>query len=133
MSYFSPIWGNGSFRPGRADAGFKLWADRGVKQVKDIYGNNGNILSFEELIRKYNIPRKHFLKYLQLRSYIKTNHAHYMSCPPLTILEKMFTKNPFGKGITSEFYNLLKDFFPDSSESKFNAWKSDLQGQVIRT
>ena len=95
LSYFSPIWGNNLSRPGRADAGFKLWADRGVKQVKDIYGDDGNISTFEELIRKFNIPRKHFFKYLQLRNFIKVNQAHYMFHPPLTILEKILTKNPF--------------------------------------
>lgn len=127
LSCFSPIWGNNFFTPGKGDAGFKLWADRGVKQIKDIYGIHGNILTFEELIRKYNIPRKHFFKYLQLRSYIRANQTQYMSCPPLTPLEKTLTKNPFGKGIISEFYNLLKASSTESSDSKFNAWKSDLQ------
>lgn len=59
LSYFSQIWGNNILSPGRADAGFKLRADRGVKQVKDIHGIDENILIFEELIRNYNIPHKH--------------------------------------------------------------------------
>ena len=86
-----------------------------MKQVEDIY--DGNILTFEELIRKFNITRKHFFKYLQLRNFIKVNQAHYMFRLPLTILEKILTKNPFGKGIISEFYDLLKEFSPDSSET----------------
>lgn len=108
LSCFSPIWSNNFFSPGKADAGFKMWADRSEKQIKDIYGKNGNILTFEELIRKYNIPRKHFFKYLQLRSFIRANQNKYMSCPSLTLLEKTLLKNPFGKGIISEFYDLLK-------------------------
>ena len=44
LSRFSPIWGNNHFVPGRADGGFKLWADKGIKQMKDIYNPNDVIL-----------------------------------------------------------------------------------------
>ncbi len=73
LSCLSPIWGNKHFVPGKADAGFKIWADKGVSQMKDIFAKNGNLLSFKELILKYNVPRKHFFKYLQLRSFIGAN------------------------------------------------------------
>ena len=49
LFYFSPIWGN-FFRPGIIDVGFKLWADRGAKQVKSIYGNDWNVLTFDVLL-----------------------------------------------------------------------------------
>lgn len=46
-------------------------------------------------------------------------------------MEKILTKNLFGKGKSeSEFYDLLKDSSPDSSESKLNAWKTDLQEEI---
>lgn len=28
LSIFSPVWGNNYFAPGRADGGFKIWADK---------------------------------------------------------------------------------------------------------
>lgn len=96
LSYFSPIWGNNLFRPGRADAGFKLWVDRGVKQVKDIYGIDGIILTFEELIRIYNIPSKHFFKYLQLRNFKQTKP---ISCfAPTNNSGENLYKKPYWKG-----------------------------------
>ncbi len=74
VSCFSPIWGNGYFIPGKADGGFKMWADKGVGQLKDVFGrHSGNLLSFEELVAKYDIPREHFFENLQLRSFIGTS------------------------------------------------------------
>lgn len=128
LSWFSPIWGNTRFAPGTADGGFRLWAEKGVGQLKDMFGShNGNFLSFEELVSKHDIPRKHFFKYLQLRSFVRTNQDQLMVAPPLTILEKVLIKNPFGKGIISEFYDLLLAFSSESSNSRLNAWKADLQ------
>ena len=63
LSGFSPIWGNTRFAPGNADGGFRLWAEKGVGQLKDMFGSyNGNFLSFEELVSKYDIPRKTFFQ-----------------------------------------------------------------------
>jgi len=38
LSSFSPIWGTNYFAPGRADGGFKIWADLGLGVVKDAFG-----------------------------------------------------------------------------------------------
>lgn len=69
ISQFSPIWGNMDFRAGRADGGFKLWADRGVGKIGDLY-MNGNFLTFDQMCQTYNIPKKHFFKHLQLKHFI---------------------------------------------------------------
>lgn len=53
LSRFSLIWGYNYFRPGRADAGFDIWADKRVKQIKDIFDRSGNFLTFEGLINKF--------------------------------------------------------------------------------
>lgn len=48
LSCFSPIWGNKKFKPGRLDAGFKIWADKGIRKIADIYVNN-TLMSFEKI------------------------------------------------------------------------------------
>ena len=128
LSCFSPIWGNRQFVPGRADGGFKLWTDKGVRQLRDVFGGpKGHMLSFEDLVIKYDIPRSHFFKYLQLRSFISDNQDHSLLEPPMSVLEKAVVNNPFGKGIISNFYNMLMSFSKESSTSKLEAWKLDLQ------
>lgn len=49
----------------RDDAGFQIWANKGVGKVQDLY-KEGIFILFEELLTKYDIPRKHFFKYIQL-------------------------------------------------------------------
>ena len=133
ISRFSPIWGNSEFAPGRADGGFKLWADKGVKQLKDVFDSkSGNLLSFEDLVARYNIPRTHFFKFLQLRSFILIKRAQSLTIPPLSVLEKALSNDPFGKGIISGFYDLLVEYSPDSSDTRYNAWNSDLEGELTK-
>lgn len=68
--------------PGRADGSFKLWADKGIRQINDVFSpEDDNIKTFEELVIMYNVPRKHFLKYLQLKSFIGSNQKQSMAIP----------------------------------------------------
>ena len=74
ISQYSPIWGNHFFVPGRADATFKLWHSKGLKMIQDLYMVNSVVMmSFDELRAKFKLNRKHFFKYLQLRSFVKAN------------------------------------------------------------
>lgn len=59
LSQFCPIWGNSFFRPGRMDAEFQIWAKKGLEKIGDLY-NEGILTSFEEIIAKFDIPKKHF-------------------------------------------------------------------------
>lgn len=56
VSGFTPIWSNHRFSPGRDDPVFKLWAERGISKVMDMYNNNNILYSFADLQRTYNIP-----------------------------------------------------------------------------
>uniref|UniRef100_A0A669E357 Reverse transcriptase domain-containing protein n=1 Tax=Oreochromis niloticus TaxID=8128 RepID=A0A669E357_ORENI len=69
LSCFSPIWGNELFAPAKNDLGFKEWLNKGVAKLQDLY-EEYSLMSFSELRAKFNIPQKHFFKYLQLRSFI---------------------------------------------------------------
>ena len=105
LSRFSPIWGNNHFVPGRADGGFKLWADRGLKQIKDIYNpEDGHFKTFEDLVSMYNIPHTSLNIY---NSQVLLDPVR--TIPTLATLEKNLIKNPFEKKIISAIYNLLSD------------------------
>ena len=130
LSIFSPIWGNNFFAPGRADGSFKLWADLGLVLIRDVFGGDGNFLSFNQLALKFKIPQKHFFKYLQLRSFIRSYNKDFTHTPPLSTLEKILSKNPYTKGMISEFYNLLLASSMDTSTTRLIAWSSDLQEEV---
>ena len=92
LSCFSPIWGNASFKPGWLDAGFKVWADKGIKTVADLYSSK-QLMSFEEMAHSFEIPGKHFFKYLQIRNFISTSQQNSLMKPPLSILEREMIKD----------------------------------------
>lgn len=126
LSQLTPIWGNQDFRPGRADAVFKLWAMKGLKKIGDLYtADSAHMMSFDLLRHKYNIDRKYFFKYLQLRSYIGAKLNNF-SKPPISELEEVISGNDLKRGTISEFYKLILSHSSDNSVSKLEAWKKDL-------
>ena len=97
LSQFSPIWGNDQFIPARNDGGFKLWFVKGIQKIMDLYVD-GVMLSFDLLCRRYQIPKKHFFKYLQLKSFISSKCDQVMYIPPLSTLEKTLKLKTFSPG-----------------------------------
>ncbi len=92
------VYPNQFFVPGRADATFKLWESKGLKIIQDLYLTNSDIMmSFEELRLKFSLNRKHFFKYLQLRSFVKANQDNNLNRPPHSSLEKMMIKENLRK------------------------------------
>lgn len=69
LSQFTPIWGNNNFYPGAKDKGFKLWAVKGIGKIADLFQEDV-FMSFEVIRKKFDLPAKHFFKYLQVRDFI---------------------------------------------------------------
>lgn len=131
ISPYSPIWANQFFVPGRADATFKLWHLKGLKTIQDLYLRDSDIMmSFEELRLKFSLNKKHFFKYLQIRSFVKTNKDNDLARPPHSSLEKIMIKNNLRKGIISEIYGLLTSYSSEGSQYKLNAWRESLQSDI---
>ncbi len=59
LSHYSPIWGNAEFTVGRADGGFRVWAENGLWIIGDLY-KKGNLMSFKELTEKIQHTKKTF-------------------------------------------------------------------------
>ena len=130
ISGFTPIWGNHRFSPGRGDLGFKLWAERGISKVMDTYNDKNILYSFEDLQRIYNIPRKHFFKYLQVRNYILTASKQSPHKPPLSSLEKAIQDHLPGRGQVSFLHEMIVDASKEASDRKALAWSSDFDAEI---
>lgn len=129
LSTLSPIWGNVTFKPARADMGFKMWMNKGVCKLGDLY-NDGVLMSFEQLTNKYDLPKKHFFKYLQVRSFI-TNLLKSTVQPPLSTIENMAINHHHSRGLLSKFYNILIAASKESSLSYLQAWRSDMETDIL--
>lgn len=78
FSCFSPIWGNTKFKPG-----FKIWADKGIENIADIYVNS--VIWGNTVFNTYNIPTNHLFKYLQIRNCILKSQNKSLAMPSLSI------------------------------------------------
>lgn len=126
LSVFSPIWGNDFFSPGKADGGFKAWAKKGLQKIGDVYKQNV-LMSFEELVKEFDIPRNHFFKYLQLRSFIRKQQNQSLSIPVPSTLEKLMdSMNCLERGQISKLYKRLIDGCSETSALRLEAWREDL-------
>lgn len=129
ISRFSPIWGNTQFKPGRKDGGFRIWFNKGVQKISDLY-LNGELLTFAELRQTYNIPLKHFFKYLQLKHFIAAKHKNVMLEPRLSYIEKLILENLTGKRQISLFYATLISYDKESTVDRLEAWRLDIDENI---
>lgn len=97
--------------------GFKTWLNKDIVKLLDLYKDN-NLMSFDELKAKYDLPQKHFFKYLQLRSFIRARLKNSVQQPSMSTLEIFSTGNCFSKGRVTQLYNILVENHKDNSESK---------------
>lgn len=131
LSQFSPLWGNQIFPPGRADAVFKLWKTKGLGIVRDFYmPKSDTLMTFQQLQDKFQLEKKHFFKYLQLRSFIWASQNNVLTKPNISCLEEMLMKNCQKKGLISQFYNFIMSNVPETSHDRFRAWKEDLSMEL---
>lgn len=64
-----PVLNNPEFLPSAMDPGFNLWLANGIHRIADLF-EEGSLLSFDIIASKYNLPRQHFFRFLQIRDYI---------------------------------------------------------------
>uniref|UniRef100_A0A3B3YM34 Reverse transcriptase domain-containing protein n=1 Tax=Poecilia mexicana TaxID=48701 RepID=A0A3B3YM34_9TELE len=128
ISCLSPIWGNNRFKPGRTDRGFRIWMNKGLNKIGDLY-SEGVLMSFEQLVNKYSLPQKHFFKYLQIRSFIFASLKSTTE-PPLSTIENIAVHHNQSRGLLSKFYNILLLASKENSLSYLQAWKTDLQTEI---
>lgn len=128
LSVLSPIWGNNTFKPAHADMGFKMWMNKGLRKIGDLY-SDGVLMSFEQLSNNYNLPKKHFFKYLQVRSFI-TSLLKSTAQPPLTSIENIAVNHYKSRGLLSKFYNILLAASKESSLSYLQAWRAEMEKDI---
>lgn len=128
LSCLSPIWGNYRLKTGRADMGFKIWQNNGLNKIGDLY-SEGVLMSFEQLRHKYGLPKKHFFKYLQIRS-VFTSQLKSTEKPPLSTVENIAINHHQNRSLISKFDNILLLSSKEDSLSYLRAWETDLQTEI---
>lgn len=68
-SLSTPIHFNPEFLPGLEDNAFLLWSEKGICTIRDLVAD-GTVKSFNQLIEQYDLPSRHWFRYLQVRSQV---------------------------------------------------------------
>lgn len=126
---YSPITSNPFFVPALSDSGFKIWHKKGIIFFCDLFVN-GSFMSFETLSREFDIPKSHFFRYLQIRSFVIKHYATYPNRPLSSPLEDCLHLQSISRGQISRTYNLLHLMDPTSLEELKRLWEQDLGLQL---
>lgn len=69
ISRAMPIVGNIEFLPSVWDGGFRIWADKGLIAINQLFVGK-EIKSFSQLQEQFNISPKDMYRFFQIRHYI---------------------------------------------------------------
>ncbi len=111
------------------DEAFDAWARKGVISLSDLY-MDGNFTSFEQLAQKYDIPKAHFYRYLQLRNFVALNSNDFPSCPPISLIDSIFECKSVKKQTISKIYELLSMYDSTPLDLLKNKWETDLNEPI---
>lgn len=123
LSSLSPVWGNIDFSPGATDRGFKLWDSKGMVTIGHLYDKE-ILLSFDQLCKKYDLPRNEFFRHLQIQSFLNSQKDTGL-CHQPSPLEKIVSAGKT-RGILGLGYRALSKY--DKGKPAFTPkdWNNDL-------
>ena len=125
ISIHSPIIHNHLFQPSLLDNGFKIWYDRGIHSIEDLYINN-TFASFEQISRKFGLTNNNILRYLQIRDFTRKKFANFPTLPSPSCLDSLLRANMLNKSRVSFIYSHIMDNCNLSISHIQEQWENDL-------
>lgn len=117
---------NPFFPPSQLDLAFKAWHSCGLVFLRDLY--EGQIFQhFEALCAHFNLPKQHYFRYLQVRTFASKNYTLSMATARMEHVEKILQVNPNKKGVCSSIYKIIQNICPTSWDITKTKWEEDLQ------
>lgn len=125
----APIAANPAFQPGMTDGSFRVWSNLGIRTTKDLYINN-TFCTFEQLVDKFGVPKHHFFRYLQIRSYIRRIDPHFPVLPCQTQFDIFLRPFPALKGALTILYRKIRSLQTTSLNSIKLTWEEELHESI---
>ena len=126
-SPLTSIQGNPDFPPGLNDPGFNSWRDGGITTLGNLF-NGPVLMSFDQIQQKYDLPRRHFFRFLQVRDFIlrRTTLLTNINTSPI---ERALTIQ-FTRGFISILYGLLRSNATINTQDTKRKWERDLGVEI---
>ena len=123
---FFPVANNQFFPPSVMDNAFLHWQRNGLVFLFDFFSGDDTFLSFETAVTDHDIPRSHFFRFLQIRSFTQKMLPSYPYLPPKNQLDIILEFGPNEKKRVSVMYDLLSNLKPVTWDKTKAAWERDL-------
>lgn len=105
-STLSPVKSNHMFIPSCTDPAFTLWFDKAIRTIRTLY--IGELFtSFSQLSQTYNLPKTHFFRYLQVRSFVQKTFIYFPNESKTSHVEHILKLNSDGRGLIAQIYDLI--------------------------
>lgn len=124
-SLSAPVASNPAFAPSMVDSAFSIWSSLGIKRFRDLYIDN-TFSTFEQLAVKFGLPRHHFFRFLQIRSYVRNLDPRFPTLPGETQLDTFLTPLPTLKGTLSIIYRQICSLRIASLNDIKSSWEEEL-------
>lgn len=125
ISRLSPLSLNPDLPSSIGGSLFAEWRSNGIYQLQQLFDGD-TLKSFAVLMSEYEIPKRDFYKYLQIRHLINTLKGEKRLSLGLTNLEEILVKSTSLKGKISEIYSTLLDHYSSSLTPLRNIWQKDM-------
>lgn len=129
-SSLSPIVQNPDFPAGTSSSVFSLWGDRGIHVIGDLFKDD-IFLYFGQLQDIFDIPKQHFIGYLQIRHVVSSLTTSFSLNLPCNDAEKFILERQNSKHFISSFYSLLVSVGTYKLPNSSRKWGIDLGTEYI--
>ena len=120
-STLAPLTANHVFPPSLVDGAFTIWFNQGIKTFKDLYNT---FASFQQLSDTFALPRQHFFRYLQIRSFVR--FLQFPNHPADSPLDTLLRPLPTLKGMMTCIYAQIYSLRLVTLNSIKSLWEIDL-------
>ena len=129
FSVYAPLAANHAFPPSLIDCVFLRWSNFGIHNFKDLYINNV-FATFQQLSDKFSLPKQHFFRYLQVRSFVHGTFPSFPNLPSDLTLDSFLTPIPTLKGSISYIYNQINTLCSEPLDLIKSHWEEDLGAAI---
>ena len=124
-SKLAPVYKNHCFLPSCTDPVFRIWSDKGLRSINDLYTDNV-FSSFADLSNKFGLPNSHMFRFFQIRHFIQNQNPQFPNRPPDSMLDSFLSLEAGIRKLTSIIYDVISGVIPSRLESLRAAWDQDL-------
>ncbi len=125
FSVYAPLAANHAFPPSLINSVFLRWTNLGIHNFKDLYVNDV-FATFQQLSDEFSLPKQHFFRYLQVRSFVHDTFPGFPNLPSDSALDSFLTPIPTLKGFISYIYSQISLLRSEPLVSIKSLWEEDL-------